>query len=151
MKWPSHIYVNQLPVRLFCLWKRVHMVRVSNPPKTPAEVNWAYSHEYSITISQIWIEMCTSNRITHRQAVHSYLILRLHGQVWIKHQLSFIVDWFCPCYSWPLTSSHNVVPDVMVVVSFHDLQFAQWGEPLTWVSVPLTHLEVTTEVRDKVT
>ena len=34
-------------------------------------------------------------------------------------------------YSWPLTSSYSVVPDVMVAVSFHNFQFAQRWESLT--------------------
>ena len=37
----------------FACEKRVRMVRVSNPFKTPAEVIQAYSHEYSITISEL--------------------------------------------------------------------------------------------------
>ena len=100
--------------------------------------------------------MCTNRimhhcRITNLKAIHSYLILRLYGK-WNHNKAIakfyftvLIVCLWSPCYSWPLTSSHSVIPDVMLVVSLHDFQFAQWGEPLTQVAVPLTHLEVPSE------
>ena len=57
----------------------------------------------------------------------------LHGTMARKYNHTTMTNF---CYSWPLTFSHNVVPDIMVVVSLHDFQFAQRREPLCLLTTP---------------